>query len=139
MPTRLFLLCFLLVNSHTLLARGPAVEDFVGVEVEENHRTPHGAELLYNLERDVSLIAKIDVPETKTATSQSYQNKAWSTSAVFTLVTLLGLPLLIWSGLMSYFRKKSAEEHASNIEILENYRKQKESSAETKEENRKVS
>lgn len=139
MSTRLFLFCFLIVNSQPLFARGPAVEDFVGVEVEEAHSTPHGAELLYNLERDMSLIAKIDTPETQTTTTQSYQKKAWTTSTVFTLVTLLGLPLLIWSGLMSYFRKKSAEEHASNIEILENYRKQKESSEETKEESRKVS
>ena len=139
MPTRLFLFCFLIVNSQIVLARGPAVEDFVGIEVEEAQRTPHGAELLYNLERDVSLIAKIDAPETQTATTQSYQPKAWTTSAVFTLVTLLALPLLLWSGIMSYFRKKSAQEHASNIEVLENYRKQKGSSEETKEETRKVS
>lgn len=139
MPTRLFLLCFLVVNSQSLLARGPAVEDFVGVEVEETHRTPHGAELLYNLERDMSLIAKIDAPPAQTTTAQNYQNKAWTTSAIFTLVTLLGLPLLIWSGLMSYFRKKSAQEHASNIEILESYRKQKGSTEEAKEETRKVS
>lgn len=139
MSTRLFLLCFLVLNSQAILARGPAVEDFVGIEVEETPRTPHGAELLYNLERDMTLIAKIDAPETQTQATQTYQSKAWTTPAIFALVTLLGFPLLIWSALMSYFRKKSAQEHASNIEILENYRKQKGSNEEAKEEQRKVS
>lgn len=134
MPVQLIIFCFLLVTSSPLMARGPAVEDFVGIEVEETPANLHGAELLYNLEQDVHLISQVDnTPETVAAGPVS---KPWTTSAFFALIFLLGLPLLTWSIAMNYFRKKAQVESAANLEILENYRKQKNKTQE--EEQRKV-
>lgn len=123
MPAQLILFSFLLLISSPSFARGPAVEDFVGIEIEETSPNLHGAELLYNLEQDVNLIAKAE--NSPGQTSPGIQSKPWTTSALFALITLLGLPLLSWSFAMNYFRKKAQTESAANIEILENYRKQK--------------
>lgn len=133
MPVHLIVFCFLLVTSLPVFARGPAVEDFVGIEVEQAPDT-HGAELLYNLEQDVNLISQVETTPGKTTTST--ESKPWTTSAIFALVTLLGLPLLTWSLVMNYFRKKAQVESAANLEILENYRRQKNKTLE--EDQRKV-
>lgn len=140
MPAQIIFFCLLLLTSSFALARGPAVEDFIGIdELEQTSPNLHGAQLLYNLEQDVSLIAQVeDAPE---QTSSRSQARPWTTSAIFSLITLLGLPLLAWSFAMNHFRKKAQAESAANIEILENYRKQKMGSEETEqsEEERKVS
>ncbi|HLT22318.1 MAG TPA: hypothetical protein VKZ84_02705, partial [Bacteriovoracaceae bacterium] len=61
MPAQIILFSFLLLISSASFARGPAVEDFVGIEmVEETSPNLHGAELLYNLEQDVNLIARAE-------------------------------------------------------------------------------
>lgn len=135
MPAQIFLFGFLVLISSPSFARGPAVEDFVGIEVEEPTNL-HGAELLYNLEQDVTLITQTEKTPEKLS---SLEAKPWTSSAVFALVTLLGLPLLIWSLIMNYFRKKAQAESAANIEVLENYRKQKTAQQESIEEKRKVS
>lgn len=138
MPAQFILFSFLLlISSSSSFARGPAVEDFVGIEMEETSANLHGAELLYNLEQDVNLIA--GAQDTPTQTSQGIQAKPWTASAIFALITLLGLPLLSWSFALNYFRKKAQFESAANIEILENYRKKNPSSQEEMEEERKVS
>lgn len=135
MPVQLIIFCFLLVTSSFSYGRGPAVEDFVGIEIEETRSDLHGAELLYNLEQDVSLITRVEnAPEQATPRIQS---KPWTTSAFFALITLLGLPLLTWSLAMNYFRKKAQAESAANLEVLENYRRNKVES--TEESQRKVS
>ena len=59
MPAQIFLFGFLVLISSPSFARGPAVEDFVGIEVEEPTNL-HGAELLYNLEQDVTLITQTE-------------------------------------------------------------------------------
>lgn len=136
MPVQILFFSFLLFATSSF-ARGPAVEDFVGIETEETSVNLHGAELLYNLEQDVSLIAQSE--GTPKATSSQIQSPAWSTSAVFALVILLGFPLIIWSLAMNYFRRKAQEESVANIEVLQNYRKQKSITQETEESHRKVS
>jgi|SRR5690554_2690775 len=138
MPAQIILFSFLLLISSASFARGPAVEDFVGIEmVEETSPNLHGAELLYNLEQDVNLIARAENSPGQTA--PGVQSKPWTTSAIFALITLLGLPLLSWSLAMNYFRKKAQTESAANIEILENYRKQKAELQDEEEQQRNVS
>ncbi len=137
MPAQLIVFSLLLLISSPSFARGPAVEDFVGIEMQETPTHLHGAELLYNLEQDVNLIAQVE--NTPVQSTAKTQGQPWSTSALFALITLLGLPLIAWSIAMNYFRKKALAESAANIEVLENYRKQKMASQEEEEEQRKVS
>lgn len=137
MPAQFILFSLFLFVSSPSFARGPAVEDFVGIEIEETSSNLHGAELLYNLERDVNLIAKIE--SSPQPTSSQNQARPWTTSALFALVTLLGLPLMAWSLAMNYFRRKALAESAANIEVLENYRKPKIQDADSEQSIRKVS
>src|SRR5690606_19895804 len=137
MPAQLIIFSLLLLISSPSYARGPAVEDFVGIEMQETPTHLHGAELLYNLEQDVNLIAQIENAPEQTTTKT--QGQPWTTSALFALITLLGLPLFAWSIAMNYFRKKALAESAANIEVLENYRKQKMDTLEEEDEHRKVS
>jgi hypothetical protein len=132
-------LCFLILFSAVSFAQGrkPAVEDFVGIEVEESKVAPQGIESLYNLEQDIERIeAQKNNPQKRPEVTKEASFE-WSVSTVFTLSMALGLPLIVWFLVMSHLRKKASIESASNIEILEKYRKEREKKSE--ESVRKVS
>lgn len=122
---------FLILFSSTSFAqgRGPAVEDFVGIEVEEARlTTPQGTEPLYNLEQDLTRYEEKKKaptavnPNVKSASAAERQ----STSTIFGISFVLGLPLIIWFLMMGHLKKKASLESASNIEVLEKYRKERE-------------
>ena len=56
---------------------------------------------------------------------------------MFAISFALGLPMLVWFMVMSHLKKKASLESASNIEVLEKYRKEREKKNE--ESIRKVS
>lgn len=113
--------------------RKPAVEDFVGIEVQEPDIIPQGTEALYNFEQDLTDLAiqKSRPPKKRIAPTIS-ENKSWSHTTIFAFSMLAGLPLMIWLMVMSHLKKKASIESASNIEVLEKYRKERERKMEEK-------
>lgn len=132
-------LCLLLFSAVSFAqGRKPAVEDFVGIEIEEAHVTPQGTESLYNLEADMNrLEEKKKNPPAKITAEITAPAKPWSKSTLFGISLVVGLPLLMWLMVMSHLKKKASVESASNIEVLEKYRKERERKVE--ESIRKVS
>lgn len=132
-------LCLLLVPFFAYSqGRSPAVEDFVGIEVEQPTTAPQGTESLFNLEQDIKkhdekVLAAAYAPAPVEASSN------WSVTAVVGFSLLLALPLFIWSMMMSHLRRKAANESASNIEVLEKYRKERELSRKAQENIKKAS
>jgi uncharacterized membrane protein YciS (DUF1049 family) len=122
-------LCVVLFTTISLSfaqGRKPAVEDFVGIEVDQGEVTPAGSEVLYNLEQDLQKINDQKNKAAPKATLAVAESKAWSMSTIVGISFFLGLPLMIWLIMMSYLKKKASVESASNIEVLEKYRKDRE-------------
>jgi hypothetical protein len=111
--------------------RKPAVEDFMGVEIEEVAFAPAGTEALFNFEKEVqNLVQEEGQPSPRQQQpGQQFAEapaQAWSTSTMMGIIVLLGLPFLTWLLIMNHLRQKATQETASNIEILEKYRKERE-------------
>lgn len=124
MTFRLFAICLVFV-SLSCFARGgraPAVEDFVGIEVEQEASAPQGTEVLFNFENDLNTFSNkpVEKPVAEVGVKKT------GPTALFGIVLALGLPLMIWFMIMSHLKKQATIENASNIEVLENYRKQRE-------------
>lgn len=117
--------------------RKPAVEDFVGIEVEESEVAPQGSEALYNLQQDISKIEAQKEAPTKAPEHAKQASTPVSPSFIFGIALAIGLPLTVWFLLMAHLKKKASVESASNIEVLEKYRKEREKKSE--ENIRKVS
>lgn len=113
------------------VGRSPAVEDFVGIEYEEKRVAPQGTESLFNLEQDINRI-EAQKRKPKPAVVKAPETQSWSMSAIFGISIALGLPLMIWFMMMSHLKKKASVESASNIEVLEKYRKEREQKAQDK-------
>ncbi len=121
-------LCLLFFSAVSFAqGRKPAVEDFVGIEIEEAQVTPQGTESLYNLEADLNkLEEKKKNPPAEMAKTQGPAPKPWSSAVLFGISLIVGLPLIMWMMVMSHLKKKASVESASNIEVLEKYRKERE-------------
>lgn len=119
--------------------RKPAVEDFVGIEIEQaENATPNTSDALYNLEQDLNKIeAEKHKPVQKITSAPAPTSTNWSVTAIIGVTLLLGLPMLVWLMMMNHLKKKASVESASNIEVLEKYRKEREKKSE--ENIRKVS
>ncbi len=119
--------------------RGPAVEDFVGIEVEETTSVPQGTEGLFNFQKDIQ---KLDADKKSVVNNApvSIENAApGMATAAMALLFLLGLPSMIWFMMMNHLRQKAHQESASNIEVLEKYRRERQESKKAQEEIRKAS
>ena len=116
--------------------RGPAVEDFVGIEVEQAQGTPPGTEGLFNFEKDIDKfeMRKVNSPAkiTDTAVTSKSEGPNDFTTAIG-LAFLIGLPGLIWFFMMNNLRQKAHIESASNIEVLEKYRREKQEAKKAEE------
>jgi hypothetical protein len=126
MPFPIMLIGFILYSTLIFSQdRKPAVEDFVGIEIEESKVTPYGDETLFNLEQDVG---KIQSPNRRRAPfgHVSSPKKVIDPLTFLGISITLGLPFMVWFMVMSHLRKKAHQENASNIEILETYRKNRE-------------
>lgn len=122
--------------------RGPAVEDFVGIEVEHPEATPQGTESLFNFEKDMTKFEQdkgkqLDASKKPTALSQ--QQGPGSFTTTIAIAFLITLPLIIWFLMMNHLRSKAAVESASNIEVLEKYRRQREEAKKNQEDIKKAS
>lgn len=130
-------LCLALYTSVSFAqGRKPAVEDFVGIEVEETKVTPTGTESLFNLQQDINRIeAEKNRPAKQAVVKEA--SAEFSPSVLFGISLALFLPMITWFLVMAHLKKKASLENASNIEVLEKYRKEREKKVQ--EETRKVS
>jgi hypothetical protein len=62
-----------------------------------------------------------------------------SLTAIIGIAFFLGLPAIIWFTMMNHLRQKAHLQSASNIQVLENYRREKEEAKKTQEAYKKVS
>lgn len=123
-------------------SRGPAVEDFVGIEVEHPEGTPQGTEGLFNFEKDIKGFKETDQKKSKSITektppNQSANHEGFSPWAVLALI--LGLPALVYMMMMNHLKKKAYTESTTNIEVLEKFRRQKEEAKKNQEDIKKAS
>ena len=126
MPFPMMLIGFFLYSTLIFSQdRRPAVEDFVGIELEESKVTPHGDETLFNLEQDVGKI-KYSNKRKNPIGPETPRNKIIDPLTFLGIAITLGLPFIVWFMVMSHLRKKAHYENANNIEILEKYRKDRE-------------
>lgn len=135
-------LCLLFVSVAAYAqGRKPAVEDFVGIEIDQPEVTPQGTEPLFNLEQDLSkhVVAKAAEPNAKTNSSSHQIRSEMSLTSVIGLTLAVGLPLIMWFMILSHMRKRASVESASNIEVLENYRKTREQNRKSEDSIKKVS
>jgi hypothetical protein len=103
--------------------RRPAVEDFVGIEVEESRVAPQGSESLYNLEQDINRIeaGKKEGLAPAPKIAPGAESRLSLKAILLALALGLGLPLSVWFLIMANVKKKASLESASNIELLEKY------------------
>jgi hypothetical protein len=121
--------------------RGPAVEDFVGIEVDHPEGTPQGTEGLFNFEQEMNKFdtnKKNNVIVVKSVPIPKADGPNGITTAI-AIALILGLPGVIWFFMMNNLRQKAHIESASNIEVLEKYRREKQEAKKMKEELKKVS
>lgn len=129
--------------------RSPAVEDFVGIEMDQPHTIPRGSESLYNLEKDMGQLEQIEaaayiassekVPAPKEHTMNGPDTYQWNLTNTLAVLLILGMPLLSWFMAMNHLRRKATLESATNVEVLEKYRKERELARKNAEEFKKVS
>jgi hypothetical protein len=134
---RLFILSILIFSNVTPSeARKPAVEDFVGIEVEPSTFIPEGNEALFDLEQDIHKIEnqKRTMPKEQ---SLSHDTNGININTIIGIVVGLTLPIILWLMVMSHLKKKAYIETAQNIEILDKYRREREKKSQ--ENNRKAS
>ena len=121
-------------------ARRPAVEDFVGIDVDHPEGTPQGTEGLFNFEKDIN---KFEIKEVKTIkaapaiTTRNAQGPGPLATAL-TILFVIGLPGFTWFMMMNHLRQKAHAESASNIEVLEKYRREKQEATKSRDESKKV-
>jgi hypothetical protein len=121
--------------------RKPAVEDFVGIEIEHPETTPQGTDSLENLGKDIQTIhaeAYTVKKAPKTFKSESSVPQ-WSVLNTMALILIIGLPLFSWLMVMNRMRKRASVESASNVEVLERYRREREQARKKEEAERKAS
>jgi hypothetical protein len=122
--------------------RKPAVEDFVGIEIEHPEESPQGTETLFNFEQDIS---KFESPrEQKNSTNATQkpivtQDQTVTKTTALALTFFLSLPAIIWFIMMKNLKHKAQVASASNIEVLENYRREKEKAKKAEDELKKAS
>lgn len=128
----------LLFTSQVSLAQGrkPAVEDFVGIEVEEPAKAPQGTEVLFNFEKDMS---KFEDKKSEVTVNSSSSEGAYDIQTILSFFLIAGLPISIWLLMINRLRKKAGQEIASNIKVLNNYRQQKEEAKKVQDDVKKAS
>lgn len=134
-------LCLLFFSTFSFATgRSPAVEDFVGIEVDQADAAPQGTEILYNLEKDMSGIEKAEKkPIAQKAVKSSSSEAPFSPAAILGIMIILGLPIVTWLLVLHHLRTKATQESMANIEVLEKYRKDREEGRRLETSKRKAS
>lgn len=149
MQFRTFALAFLVLPALCFAGpgRSPAVEDFIGIEIEHPDTSPQGKESLYNLEQDLQDLEKVEAkayqPGVQTPKEHQVQSSPqftqWNMTNIVAWTLLLILPLMSWYMALTHLRRKASVESASNIEVLEKYRRERELARKKEEEFKRAS
>lgn len=144
MQFRSFIIVGLLISSVAWgVDRRPAVEDFVGIEVDHPEATPQPADSLVNLEKDIQTIHAeaytVKSAPKKTSYSANAETSNWGVVNSMAVILLVGLPLFSWLFIMNRLRKRASVESASNVEVLERYRREREQKQKKEDFERKAS
>lgn len=117
---------FLLLCSFSMAhARGPAVEDFAGVEMEGPDSPPQGTEGLFNFEKEMKDFSENQKnAKAPTLAPQSSEASSFSSYAGYSIILLL--PLISWMLVLNHLKAQARAQNVSNLQVLENYRKEKE-------------
>lgn len=122
-------------------ARKPAVEDFVGVDVDQPEVVPSGMETLVNFDHEVSNFKPVPTkvvvrPQAQAghpapATSTSHSSTFW-----FGVAFVLCLPMITWGAMARHLRKReaglSASATPSNVIPLSAHKSEKKGEADYK-------
>jgi hypothetical protein len=114
-----FLILAIVLTITGSYARGPAVEDLVGIENQEPDVTPEGTHALFNFQEDVksyqerpaaqkSNVEIRKAPEAQSTTTATVPSSAWPLSAWFGALVILALPVVTWSLTMRHLKKEEA-------------------------------
>ncbi|GEM_PF-1135484 len=136
------LILFTLFSSQVVFSRGPAVEDFVGIEVEEpTNTTPQGTEVLFNFEKEIKthvaqnsdlngkgLVVKMPSETSIITSSSPTDSYSMGATTMMGILFILSLPLVSWLFVMNHLRKKAGAAAGANIAVLDQYRKNREQS-----------
>lgn len=95
-------------------ARGPAVEDFVGIENQEPDVTPEGTHALFNFQAEVENFKKegprpsaVEIRKVETlqqAPAPVTSSTSWPLSTWFGALVVLALPVVTWSLTMRHLK-----------------------------------
>lgn len=107
----------------TASSRGPAVEDFVGVEIEQPDLTPAGTHALFNFEQELT------EAKTEPSTAQAMITKTPLRAAApasetspwaqwFGIIVILALPVVTWSLTMRHLNQRTEEVLPDNVAIF---------------------
>jgi hypothetical protein len=119
--------------------RKPAVEDFVGIEVEHPEAAPQGTENLFNFEKDMNQFQKTGNQATSTSVESPSAGSPSDPMRYLGIFTLLALPAVISFLVMNNMKKKAKEESQSNIKVLEEFRRQKQELKKSEDDIKKAS
>ncbi len=136
------LILFTFFTSQAALSRGPAVEDFVGVEVEgPRNTTPQGTEVLFNFEKEIrnhnekgletdgqGLTVRAPAESSIVTASSPSTSLSVGTSTVLGIMFILVLPMVSWLMVMNHLRRKAGAAASNNIAVLDQYRRNREQS-----------
>lgn len=122
MKSAIYVLVLSTLTLTSALARGPAVEDFVGVEIEQPDLTPAGTHALFNFEEELSE-AKANQPATQAVITKTELRAASTTetspwSQWFGIIVILALPVVTWSLTMRHLNKRTEEVLPDNVAIF---------------------
>lgn len=144
MQFRSFIIVGLLISSVAWgVDRRPAVEDFVGIEVDHPEATPQPADSLVNLEKDIQTIHAEAYTVKKSAKKSGFsspsESSPWGVANTIAVLLVIALPLFSWLFVMNRLRKRASVESASNVEVLERYRREREQRQKKEDFERKAS
>ncbi len=123
MKSVIYVLLLITLSFSTAIARGPAVEDFVGIEIEQPDLTPTGTHALFNFEQELTEVKAEQAPTqaviSKTdlkAASPTSESSPWA--QWFGIVVILALPVVTWSLTMRHLNKRTEEVLPDNVAIF---------------------
>lgn len=123
MTNKFWIIFLAVLLNFKAIARSPAVEDFVGIEVEETKVIPDGSEVFFNLEKDVKNISENSSPQPKGITTSQKESKDIQILVLF--LAVLSLPAFLWWQMMSKLKKNLSSIEKENVHDLKSFRDQK--------------
>lgn len=92
--------------------------------MEGPESAPQGTEGLFNFDKEMKDFSENQNKQNNHSTYSSPTNNSFSAYAGYAFILLL--PLMSWLLVLNHLKSQAKEQNASNLQVLENYRKEKE-------------